>query len=272
MSTAMPQAWPLYSCGGYIERPGSGSCPSSWIACLFFASSASVTARTMCRSSAWWCAVASIVQWSWVQATIAVSPVLRSCRPPRPHARVARAQRVRVEAHAVADAAGARAAVAEVHGHGAVGVARQHPERRHDRAAAERELGELGHVAARGLLRLHAAESGGGLRAHERHVVPGDLAERLRQLLQPAEVGEAPVEDGRIRAERDLEPVRAAACGRRRGGPGAGLDAQRPGFEGRPRDDAVVERPVPALLEVGLPERALPVGADDRVALLLALA
>ncbi len=86
MSTAMPQAWPLYSCGGYIERPGSGSCPSSWMACLFFASSASVTARTMCRSSAWWCAVASIVQWSWVQATIAVPPVLRSCRPPLPHA------------------------------------------------------------------------------------------------------------------------------------------------------------------------------------------
>ena len=86
MSIAMPQAWPLYSCGGYIDSPASGSCPSFWIACLSFASSARVTALTMCRSSAWWCAVASIVQWSWVHAMSVVPPVLRTCSPPLPQA------------------------------------------------------------------------------------------------------------------------------------------------------------------------------------------
>jgi hypothetical protein len=42
-------------------------------------------------------------------------------------------------------------------------------------------------------------------RAHPGDVVPADLVERLRQLLHPAVVGEAPVVDRRIGVERDLE-------------------------------------------------------------------
>ncbi len=85
MSIAMPQACPSYLCSGYIERPGPGSWPIRWTASGSFASSARVTARTTWRSCACSCAVASIVQWSWVQAMRAVSPVFTTSSPPAAH-------------------------------------------------------------------------------------------------------------------------------------------------------------------------------------------
>ena len=120
----------------------------------------------------------------------------------------------------VADVAGARAAVAEVHGDAVVGVAGDREQRAADRAAAIAQLDDvaddLSVLAALQRRRARRLERRGRRRADERGVVPGQLGERLRQLLQPAVVGEAAVEDGRVGAEDDLERRRrpaAAAAG-----------------------------------------------------------
>ena len=85
MSIERPQAWPSYLCSGNIERPAPASSPPSRSAFGFCASSASVSARTMCRSFACSPGWLSIVQWSCVHATIRVSPVFATSRPAADH-------------------------------------------------------------------------------------------------------------------------------------------------------------------------------------------
>ena len=131
--------------------------------------------------------------------------------------RVGRAQRVGVEPRAVARLPGARPPVTEMHRGASVGVTGHDKHRALHAAAAVAKL----HDVADDLPVLPALHGGrsahleqlGRFRAHQHRVVPCEPGDGLRQLLQPAVVGEAPVEHGRIAAELDLERRR---CGRRR--------------------------------------------------------
>ena len=137
--------------------------------------------------------------------------------------RIRRAQQEGVEllrgADRVADPAGAAAAVAEEH-RDRLGRVAGHDEDRHPHRVAA--VAELDDVAV-----TQAALVGQAL-GNPRGRVPGQLRERLRQLLQPAVVREAAVPDGGIGPEDDLESAglrrRRALGGRRRcGGCGSRL-------------------------------------------------
>ena len=121
--------------------------------------------------------------------------------------RCRRAQRVDVEAGAVADASGARAAVAEMKRQRVGRVPGRNPHRDAQRVVA---LPQLDDVAA------DERQARGGRRPDQRGVVPGELGERLRQLLQPGVVGEAAVVDARIGPEDDFEPLRRRCAALRR--------------------------------------------------------
>ncbi len=84
-------------------------------------------------------------------------------------------------------------------------------------------------------------------RADRDHVVPGELAERLGQLLQPRHVGEAAVPHARVRPEHHIDRACATRlrC-RRRGGMRCRGDRRRR----RAADETVMQRPAPARLEV----------------------
>ena len=119
---------------------------------------------------------------------------------------VAGAQRARVEADAVRDRLGAGAAVAERQRDRVVGVSRHDQDRRIDPPVA---VADLDDVAVFQTQRL-----GGRLGDHGR-VVPGQLRDRVRQLLQPDVVREPAVVQLRIDDEGDLHAllaVRAAAA------------------------------------------------------------
>ncbi len=105
-------------------------------------------------------------------------------------------QRVHVEADAVADAARPRAPVAQVQRQRVGGVAWRQPHRHLQRPAA---LPQFHDVAAQ------QRQPRGGGRRDERRVVPGQLGQRLRKLLQPGVVGEPPVVDVGIGSKHDLE-------------------------------------------------------------------
>ncbi len=86
-----------------------------------------------------------------------------------------------------------------------------------------------------------------GARRDERGVVPRQLRERLRQLLQPGVVREAAVVHARVGAEDDLETLRrlAADCA-----PALiALQRHRLRRERRVRDQAVVQPPAPRAIE-----------------------
>ena len=144
-----------------------------------------------------------------MQASENVSPVPRDLDARAERQRVGRADRVRVEAGAGGDVAAARAAVAEMHRHAVVGMADDGEQRAADRAAAELQLDDVGDdlavLAALNDGVSDALSFSRGRRADEHRVVPGQPRDRLRQLLQPAVVGEAAVEDRRVVAEGDLE-------------------------------------------------------------------
>jgi len=91
----------------------------------------------------------------------------------------------------------AAAAVAERRGDGVLGV----PGRDQDRGVrgwpAQPELDAVP---------LPQAELARGDRRDQRGVLPGELRHRIRQLLQPGDVGEPPVPDAVVRHDVDLEP------------------------------------------------------------------
>ncbi len=95
-----------------------------------------------------------------------------------------------------------RAAVAEGHRDGVERLSGGHPDRCAQRAAVERELDD---VVAR---QPEPLGRGGG---DQHRVVPGELGERPRQLVQPAVVRELPVEHVRIEAEGRARGRRSAA-------------------------------------------------------------
>src|ERR1017187_2187486 len=132
-----------------------------------------------------------------------------------------RTDAVGVHAGAVADAAGARAPVAEVQRHDVVGLAGENPGGRREGRARRGDGDEVLVLPAEPVRRREA---------HVRRVVPRELRERLRNLLQPAVVREAAVEDAGIGSKDDLEAgrVRRRRRGRRRDVRG-GLES--PGLE-----------------------------------------
>ena len=177
--------------------------------------------------------------------------------------------RVGVEAGAGADAAAARAAVAEMHGDAVVGMAGDREQRAAHRAAAELQLDDVGDD-----LPCSPPWNDGALAAFSFAAVAGltstalsqvSLRDRLRQFLQPAVVGEAAVEDATGRCG-----TRSRGAGRRRrraaGGASCRLDvAATPNGLRRERgvrDHAVVQ---PAAPRASSSLVDLPVLADDVV-------
>ena len=104
--------------------------------------------------------------------------------------------RERVEPDARADPPRVRTAIAERQGDHAVRHAGEDPDRKLERAA---RVLDTDHLLARNTERL------GGLRAHERGVVPRELGERIGKLLQPSVVREAAVVKRRGGEEHDLQ-------------------------------------------------------------------
>ena len=90
-------------------------------------------------------------------------------------------------------------AVAKREGDHAVRHAGEDPDGKLERAA---RVIETDHLLVRKTERL------GGLRAHERGVVPGELGEGIGKLLQPPVVREAAVVKRRRREEHDLQTTR----------------------------------------------------------------
>ena len=138
-----------------------------------------------------------------------------------------------------------RPAEAEVERHDVGRLARLDEDRQLDALPVRRDLHDV--------LVLEAEPLGRGGR-DDRGVVPGQLAERLRELLEPAVVREAAVEERRVGPEDGLERRTASAAGRRGEGPRdvGDADGERLRRERRAGDDAVVERLAPERLEVGL--------------------
>src|ERR1051325_5064914 len=133
--------------------------------------------------------------------------------------RIGGANGVGVKALAVADAARATPAVAEMHGDDAVGLARQNPDgNAGERAALVCQVsGAYKHVAALDADVVLETEAIGRRRAQHQRVVPGDLARGLRQFLKPAIVSEASVVDGRVCPKDYLKLVRLRGRSRRGG-------------------------------------------------------
>ncbi len=235
-------------CSAYIDISGGGVCTMCCANSGSWRYVASEPVRTIARPSIEW--------WPWVDASRIDSPVLRTS-PPANDRRVGRANRVAVVAHARADAARARAPVAEVDRDGTGDVTRLNECRPGHGPAAHRDR----HVVA-----VADAELLRGRRRHQHGVVPRELRQRLGQFLQPAVVGEATVVDRRVRRERHLV---GAADGGRRGRHGRGAH----GFRSRrgAGNHAVVNGLAPGLLEHVAGKRGLrlPVLAHQVVAVAL---
>jgi hypothetical protein len=183
------------------------------------------------------------------------------------------AQQVGVEADPLlagaADPPGVHPAVAQVDGDGAVGVAGHDPDGGADGPVAVLQLDDVGReaavLAAVDVAADAHAEFLGRPRAHDGRVVPGQLGDRLGQLLGPAVVGEPAVVERRVGLEHDL--IGAALLPSpplgRRGGPQVFLpplaQADLQGLEPGAGDDAVVDRGLPERLEVAGRLPALPV-------------
>src|SRR5690242_14396939 len=114
------------------------------------------------------------------------------------------AEGVRIETHAITDAAGAGAPVTEMHGDGIISMTGKDPDGRPHFAPCVVEFDEV--------LVLPAVLLSGA-RAHQGGVIPSELGERLGQFLQPAVVGEAAVGNVDVGPENDFE---ALALGRLR--------------------------------------------------------
>ena len=139
--------------------------------------------------------------------------------------RIRCADQVCVEAGAAAHVARERPAVPEVDGDAIVGVTDDREHRTADAAPLKPQLDQLAQdlpVFAAGERRIvRDLEPLGRGGADDDGVVPRQLRDRFGQLLQPAVVGEAAVEDTRVRAECDFETrIRRgpAKAGRHTGG------------------------------------------------------
>jgi hypothetical protein len=112
---------------------------------------------------------------------------------------VRRPDRVGVEAGARADVAGARAAVAEVHGRAVVRMTDDGEERAAHGPSAVLQLDDLADdlsvLATFECGRAFRAQLRGRHRTDQDCVIPGQPRDRLRQFLKPAVVGEPAVED-----------------------------------------------------------------------------
>ena len=151
---------------------------------------------------------------------------------------------------------GAAAAVAEMDGDAVVRVAGHGEDGAADRAATIVQRHDVADDLAV-LAALHRRTTAdiqpfGRRRAHEDGVVPGELRDRLGQLLQPAVVRETAVEHGGIVTERDLH--RAGVSMAPRGDRGttdrAGCSVDRSRREGRVGHDAVVQPAAPSAFEL----------------------
>ena len=105
----------------------------------------------------------------------------------------------RVEPDARADPTRVRTAIAERQGDHAV---------RHSREEQNGELERAARIIETDHILVRKTERFGGLRAHERGIVPGQLGERIGKLLQPPVVREAAVVKRRRREEHDLQTTR----------------------------------------------------------------
>ncbi len=113
--------------------------------------------------------------------------------------------------------------------------------------------GDLDHVLA-----LDAERPGGG-RRHDGRVVPDQLGDRVRHLLEPGVVRVSAVDHLRAGRERDLERARAhgsreSDLADRRGDVG-GVDGRRWSRRGRTRRDSHGQRAVPLALQVRSADR-----------------
>src|SRR5712691_8812785 len=115
-------------------------------------------------------------------------------------------QGINIEPGIVAGAADALAAVAEKYSHGVVRMAGLNPDRQLKRFSVQLELD---HVSA-----LHA-DALGHLGTQLQRIVPGHLAHRFGQFLQPAIVGKLAVVDAGVAAEVDLDCVLTSSSRRR---------------------------------------------------------
>ena len=130
--------------------------------------------------------------------------------------RIGSANRIGIEAGAVADLSRAGAAVAEMQGNALVGMARNDPSRSAQASPFVAELDEIGEypavLAAAGADLIGQTQPLGSFWTDESSVVPGKLGQRLRQLLQPTVIGEAAVEKRRIGLKRNLQGVSRQVC------------------------------------------------------------
>src|SRR4029078_3072678 len=117
------------------------------------------------------------------------------------------ADRERVESDARADPTGLRTAVAERQRHHAIGHPWEDPDRKLEGAARVLETDDI---------LVRQTERFGGLRAHERGVVPRELCQGMRKFLQPPFVCEAAVVHRRRGQEDDLQASARAGPNRAR--------------------------------------------------------
>ena len=178
--------------------------------------------------------------------------------------RLGASDRERVEPDARANPSRVRTAVAERQGDDAVRHAGEEPDGELERAA---RIFETDHILVRKTERL------GGLRAHERGIVPGQLGEGIGKLLQPPVVREAAVVKRRGRDEHDLQAARrsrrawpAEAPSARRRPTASALDTGSDLGKLAAGKQPVMQDAVPLLVELGLAEDRFPGLAHDVVA------
>ena len=120
--------------------------------------------------------------------------------------RVGGAQAVSIKAHAAAHRTDACATITQLQFDCILGLPRDDPHRRAHCAAVQSDLDDVG-------IDVAAAQANSGIEPQSvcrggtqiGGVVPGELGERLGQLLQPAVVGEPAVEQARVGPEHEFQ-------------------------------------------------------------------
>ena len=204
-----------------------------------------------------------MLPWSWVADSGYVRPSLVSLTPLSKPGALERSDRERVEPDARADPARVRTAVAKRQGHHAVRHAGEDPDGKLERAA---RVVDTDHVFVR------ETECLGGLRAHERGVVPRELGEGIGKLLQPPVVREPAVVKRRRGTNTISRPPADPLGARRRRSTGRrapqrlrrdiGNDFGKLAAGKQP----VMQDAVPLLVELGLAQDRFPGVAHDVVA------